>query len=118
MRSLLLIALLAGSTSFAERPSKAVKAAKDPRSSEAIATETEREFSIPVPQSEIKLESLRYKPARPIDLEISSSTWVPENLTRSSYLGQVSRFEKGDTPNLSVNFIKEVYALGDVVLAA
>jgi hypothetical protein len=82
-------------------------ATKDKRSSETIETEREREFAIPVPQSEIKMEPLRYVAPRPVDLALGASSWVPENLTRGSYTGKVSRFERNATPAVSLNRIGE-----------
>lgn len=104
MRSLLLLTvLLCGSLAFA-------KAKKDPRSSETIEAEREREFTIPVPQSEIKLEPLRYVPPRPVEMAFGVSTWAPQNLTRSSYTGAVSRFERNRLPALELDRIGEIWA--------
>jgi hypothetical protein len=96
------------------------KKAKDPRSSETIETERVREFSIPVPQSEIKLEDMRYVAPRPVDIAVNVSSWVPENLTRDSYSGKVSRFERGETPSLSLNRIGQFVALdnGGLILSS
>lgn len=94
------VALMVGTATFA---------AEMKRSSESIASETEKEFTVPVPKSEIALEPLRFKPSRPSEYSISATTWVPENFTRNSYLHKVSAFQKTDIPALTLNRFSEIY---------
>jgi hypothetical protein len=94
--NVLLIALLSGSLAFAS--------GKDNEpSSESRAGDTVREFAVPVPQSEIKLEPMRYVPPPPIEFSFGASTYMPNNFTRASYTGAVSRFDRTDLPSLSIN---------------
>jgi hypothetical protein len=101
----LVILMLAGTLAFA------APAVKDKRSTETIATETDREFAIPVPQSEIKMEEMRFKPSPPVDLAVSASSWVPSNFTRGGYAGAVSKFGNSGAPPLSVNRIGQFMSL-------
>jgi hypothetical protein len=100
LRCLIVLALiLSGGLAFA---------ADDKPSSETQQSETERQFSIPVPMSEIKLEPLRFVPPNPTEMAFGASTWTPRNFARGSYTGAVSRFDRGDVPSVSITRIQQV----------
>jgi hypothetical protein len=104
MSRIFLILSLVLSANFAfAKPEK-----KSKPSSEMLATEREREFSIPVPQSEIKMEPLRYKAPRPVELSVGASSFAPENFVRGTYTGRAVAFEKGDLPSVSINRMGEI----------
>jgi len=100
--NVLVIALLSGSLAFAA-------SAKDEPSSETKAGDTVREFAVPVPQSEIKLEPMRYVPPPPVEFSFGASTYMPSNFTRSSYTGDVSRFDRTGIPSLTINRHQNIY---------
>lgn len=78
-------------------------------SAEALATETERDFSVPVPKSEISLDRIRFHPKRSSEYMVSVSSYAPEDFERGSYTGKVSTFDTITVPTISVNRLSEIY---------
>lgn len=70
----------------------------------AIVTKTE--LTLPVLQSDLKMDQTQAGPGkdRPV-LEFSASSWQPMQFSRPTYQSGLSTFERGPLPHLSVNHI-------------
>jgi hypothetical protein len=69
----------------------------------------EETYLIPFAQTEMKIIEPVVQKKRTREIEISASTWTPKNFSRRSYLADTTDFERSSLPNVSLNFLNQIY---------
>ena len=82
------------------------KPAKDDDSN--LQGEGNRTVTVAVPQSEIALEPIRFKPPRPVEFEFGVSSYEPTSFARATYAGGSSTFGRGEVPQVTINRLGEL----------
>ncbi len=72
--------------------------------------QVEETYLLPYAQSQMKIVEPVVEKKKTREVEISTSSWAPKSFPRRSYLSGTTKFERASLPQVSLNFLNQVYA--------
>ena len=72
--------------------------------------QVEETYLLPIAQTQMKIIEPVVVKKKTREVEIATSTWAPKSFSRRSYLTGTTEFERASLPQVSLNFLNQIYA--------